>query len=144
MGINACSPYLATHSRILEKKWYFECEKKEVRTVFYIFLTFSWRIDASVNHVSGFSSIFAANIRSRLFSANDNNCKPGLICWNGVLSTFPRKGLYCWCSPFAPPGLSSGALWWIILSLDMGCASEPVPLEYSTHSYLKVFLDSNR
>ncbi len=51
--------------------------KKEARTVFYIFSTFSWQIDASVNHVSGFSSIFAANIRSRLFSANDSKCKPG-------------------------------------------------------------------
>ncbi len=60
------------------KKQYFECEKKEAKTVFYIFLTFSWRIDASVNHVNGFSSIFAANIRSRLFSANDSKCKPGL------------------------------------------------------------------
>ncbi len=60
------------------KKRHFESEKKEARTVFYIFLTFSWRIDASVNHINGFSSIFAANIRSRLFSANDNKCKPGL------------------------------------------------------------------
>ncbi len=29
-----------------------------------------------MNHVNGFSSIFAANIRSHLFSANDSKCKP--------------------------------------------------------------------
>ncbi len=77
MGVYVCSPYLVIHSRILGKKWYFESEKKEARTVFYIFLTFSWR-DARVNHINCFSSIFAVNIRSRLFSANDNKCKPGL------------------------------------------------------------------
>ncbi len=77
MGVKTCSPYLAIHSRVLGKKQYFECEKKESKTVFYIFLTFSWQVDASVNHINGFSSIFAANIRSRLFSANDSKCKPG-------------------------------------------------------------------
>ncbi len=77
MGVNMCCPYLAINSRILEKKRYFEREKKETKTVFHISLTFSWRIDASVNHVNGFSSIFVANIRSRLFSANDSKCKPG-------------------------------------------------------------------
>ncbi len=93
MGINVCSPYLAIHSRVLGKKWYFECEKKEARTVFYISLTFSWRIDASVNHVNDFSSIFAANIRSRLFSANDSKCKPGLTL-NGKPGSF--LGFVCW------------------------------------------------
>ncbi len=79
MGVYVCSPYLAIHSRVLGKKQYFESEKKEARTVFYIFLkTFSWRIDPNVNHINGFSSIFAANIRSRLFSANDNKRKPDL------------------------------------------------------------------
>ncbi len=68
-----------------DTKQYFESEKKEARTVFYIFFTFSWRIDASVNHISGFSSIFAANIRSRLFSANDK-CKPGFTK-NGMASS---------------------------------------------------------
>ncbi len=68
---------LAIHSHVLGKKEYFDFEKKEARTVFDIFLTFSWQIDASVNHINGFSSIFAANIRSRLFLTNDNKCKPG-------------------------------------------------------------------
>ncbi len=76
-----------SHSR---EKWYFECEKKEARIVFYIFLTFSQRIDASVNHVNGFSSIFAANIRSLLFSANDRKCKPGFIVYC-FLSVANRK-----------------------------------------------------
>ncbi len=71
------SPYLAIHSPILGKKRYFECEKRETKTVFYIFLTFFWQTGASVNHVNGFSSIFAVNIRSRLFSANDSKCKLG-------------------------------------------------------------------
>ncbi len=66
-----------TFSRSREKA-VFESEKKEVRTVFYIFLTFSWQIDANVNHMNGFSSIFAANICSCPFSANDNKWKPGL------------------------------------------------------------------
>ncbi len=79
MGVYTCSPYLAIHACVLGKKRYFESEKKEVRTGFYIFLTFSRQIDASVNHINDFSSIFAANIRSCLFSANDNKCKPGLM-----------------------------------------------------------------
>ncbi len=58
------------------EKAVFWVREKGARTVFYIFLTFSWRIDASVNQINGFSSIFAANIRSHLFSANDNKCKP--------------------------------------------------------------------
>ncbi len=84
ISVNGClhvfSIFGDTFSRSREKA-VFESEKVEARTVFYIFLTFSLRIDASVNHVNGFSSIFAANIRSRLFSANDNKCKPGLRYW---------------------------------------------------------------
>ncbi len=62
------------------EKSVFESEKKEARTICYIFLTFSWRINANVNHINGSSSsIFAVNIHSHLFSANDNKCKPGLF-----------------------------------------------------------------
>ncbi len=80
ISVNGClrvfSIFGDTFTRSREKA-VFESEKKKVRTVFYIFLTFSWRIDASVNHINDFLSIFAVNIRSRLFSVNDNKCKPG-------------------------------------------------------------------
>ncbi len=67
ISVNGClrlfSIFGDTFSHFREKT-VFESEKKEVRTVFYNFLTFSWRIDASVNHISGFSSIFTMNIHS--------------------------------------------------------------------------------
>ncbi len=86
ISVNGCLLVFSTLGDTFSRSWkkrYIESEKKEARTVFYIFLTFSWQIDASVNHVSGFSSIFAVNIRSRLFSANNSKCKPsfgGELC----------------------------------------------------------------
>ncbi len=60
------------------------------------FLTFSWQIEAKVNRVNCFSSIFAQNIHSRLFLANKDKCKPGftitLPIWSLVLREGGRRG----------------------------------------------------
>ncbi len=76
MDINVCSWYSAIHSCVLGKEAVFEHEKKKGENSFLQFLNFSWQIDASVNHVHCFSSVFAKNIRSRLFLANKEKCKP--------------------------------------------------------------------
>ncbi len=73
-------------------------------------------------------------------------------CWNGVLNTVLQKGPCCRCSssaplhshllrPYASVVVNYGELY---ICGMWGSISEPMPLEYSTHSHFKVFLDSNK